>query len=514
MHRRTRHPIARLVAILLIVGLAPVGSQPAAGATDKPTLLGFASGPEWRHEMPIFTEQVGKTPAVYQLFLDVDRSWSDGAVVNQLNELEGFGLTPYLEIHTQNLGALSNGSLNARLVQMGSALANWLEKRPGRHILVAPLPEMNISDHPWSGNPAGYKDGYRRIRRAFLDEGLTPQKIRFVFAPNGVSNTRDGSGKLLLYEDYYPGDEIVDIIGFAKLNYGEPWRDYEVTFQRHIDQLRAQISLTKPILITQTGSIETGANGESRDTWLTEMFSLEAHDQVIGAVYFNRNKDYDWRVLINGQLDPAFRQGYLTWSMPNQASWIFDGRMDAWVRERETRFGNGFLDITGHNFEAAIDWLAAEGITLGCNPPLNTRFCPDDTVTRGQMAVFVSRALNLPSPVADHFADDRGQFYESAVNRLFEAGITQGCGANRYCGDAEITREQMAAFLARTLGLPTAAGDFFRDDDSSVFESAIDRVATARITLGCNPPTNDLYCPTELVTRGQMAAFLRRAFGS
>ena len=273
--------------------------------------------------------------------------------------------------------------------------------------------------------------------------------------------------------------------------------------------------MTKPILITQTGSIETGANGESRDTWLTAMFSrLEAHDQVIGAVYFNRNKDYDWRVLINGQLDPAFRQGYLTWSTPNQVSWIFDGRMDAWVRDRETRFGNGFLDIIGHNFEAAIDWLAAEGITLGCNPPLNTRFCPDDTVTRGQMAVFVSRALNLPAPAADHFDDDRGQFYESAVNRLYEAGITQGCGPNRYCGDAEITREQMSAFLARTLGLPTAAGDFFRDDDSSVFESAINRVATARITLGCNPPTNDLYCPTELVTRGQMAAFLRRAFGS
>ena len=94
---------------------------------------------------------------------------------------------------------------------------------------------MNISDHPWSGNPAGYKEGYRRIRQALLDEGLNPQQIRFLFAPNGVSNVG-------FYEDYYPGDAIVDILGFAKLNYGEPWRDYEVTFQRHIDQMRAQVS--------------------------------------------------------------------------------------------------------------------------------------------------------------------------------------------------------------------------------------------------------------------------------
>ena len=507
MHRLSRRRIAPLLLIAaLVLGSSSVTALPAHAQTDKPTLLGFVSGPEWRQDMPAFAREAGKRPAIYQLFFEVERDWTSGPVTEQLNELDGHGFTPYLEIQTKTLGALNSGAMDTKLAQMASVLADWLRQRPGRHLLIAPLPEMNISDHPWSGNPAGYKAGYRRIRQALLDEGLTPQQIRFLFAPNGVSNVG-------FYEDYYPGDAIVDILGFAKLNYGEPWRDYEVTFQRHIDQMRAQVSLTKPILITQTGSIRSGAAGESRDPWITAMFNgLKAHDQVIGAVYFNRAKDYDFRVLVNGQLDNVFSQGYRTWSPPSEVSWIFDGRMDAWVEEREARFGTGFLDVRGHNFEAAIEWLAAEDITKGCNPPLNTRFCPDNNVTRGQMATFLTRALNLPAASRDYFADDRGQFYEDAVNRLYEAGITEGCGPNRYCGDAEISREQMAAFLARALGLPSSGRDFFLDDGSSIFQSAINRVAAARITLGCNPPTNDRYCPGELVTRGQMAAFIRRSF--
>ena len=173
----------------------------------------------------------------------------------------------------------------------------------------------------------------------------------------------------------------------------------------------------------------------------------------------------------------------------------------------------GFNDIDGHLFENAINWLAFEEITVGCNPPSNTNFCPDDRVTRGEMAVFISRALHLPAPAADHFSDDAGKFYEGASNRLFEAGITQGCGANRYCGDRSLPREEMAAFLARTLSLPVASTDYFVDDSTSQFQGAINKIAAAGITLGCNPPANDRFCPRDLVTRGQMAAFFKRAWG-
>jgi hypothetical protein len=73
----------------------------------------------------------------------------------------------------------------------------------------------------------------------------------------------------------------------------------------------------------------------------------------------------------------------------------------------------------------------------------------------------------------------------------------------------------MAAFLVRAFGFTEGGGaDLFDDDDGLIFETAIDRLGTAGVTQGCNPPDNNLYCPDDFVTRGQMAAFLRRAFES
>jgi hypothetical protein len=54
---------------------------------------------------------------------------------------------------------------------------------------------------------------------------------------------------------------------------------------------------------------------------------------------------------------------------------------------------NPFVDTVGNTFQADIQALAAAGITRGCNPPVNDRFCPEDDVTRGQMAAFLNRGL-------------------------------------------------------------------------------------------------------------------------
>jgi hypothetical protein len=133
------------------------------------------------------------------------------------------------------------------------------------------------------------------------------------------------------------------------------------------------------------------------------------------------------------------------------------------------------------------------------------------------MAAFLVRAKGLAAIGGDFFVDDEGNVFETAINRLRTAGITQGCNPplnNRYCPNAYVTRGQMAAFLVRAFNYSTTgAGNFFIDDDGSVFESAIDRLRAAGVTQGCNPPLNNRYCPDDYVTRGQMAAFLKRALG-
>ena len=132
------------------------------------------------------------------------------------------------------------------------------------------------------------------------------------------------------------------------------------------------------------------------------------------------------------------------------------------------------------------------------------------------MAAFLVRALNLTDPGTKDFVDDDTSAFEADIERLAAAGITQGCNPpdnDQFCPDDPVTREQMAAFLVRALGLTDVGTIDFVDDDFSIFETDIEKLATAGITLGCNPPTNDQFCPTNIVTREQMAAFLHRALG-
>jgi len=174
-----------------------------------------------------------------------------------------------------------------------------------------------------------------------------------------------------------------------------------------------------------------------------------------------------------------------------------------------------FCDDTGSPFLEDIEWLAAVGITKGCNAQ-GDRFCPDDPVTRAQMAALVHRALpDLSRGPTMNFTDDDGSMFEADIEWLAATGVTKGCNppANtEFCPNDPVTRAQMAAFLTRALGLEDATGaNPFIDDDGSIFEADIARLAAAGITRGCNPPANDRFCPTTVVTRAQMAAFLRRA---
>jgi hypothetical protein len=175
--------------------------------------------------------------------------------------------------------------------------------------------------------------------------------------------------------------------------------------------------------------------------------------------------------------------------------------------------GGTFTDDDGSVHEGGIEAIAAAGITVGCNPPFNDEFCPDRDISRAEMATMISRALDLDATSTDHFDDDDGHTLEGGINRVAEAGITEGCDpdAREFCPDRTLTRAEAATFIARALGLPSSDEDHFTDDDGHILEGGINRIADAGITEGCNPPANDEFCPDSNVTRGQMAAFMVRA---
>ena len=164
------------------------------------------------------------------------------------------------------------------------------------------------------------------------------------------------------------------------------------------------------------------------------------------------------------------------------------------------------VDARFSPFESYIEWVFDAGITSGCS---SERYCPDASVTREQMASFLARALHLSGPAPDAFTDDETSVHEVNINLVAREGIASGCGVNLFCPSGLVKRDQMASFLSRALDLSGPAPNAFTDDNGNLHEVNINLVAREGIATGCGG-TN--YCPASSVTRGQMAAFLYRAF--
>ncbi len=132
--------------------------------------------------------------------------------------------------------------------------------------------------------------------------------------------------------------------------------------------------------------------------------------------------------------------------------------------------GTRFLDVPANAFAAAfIEQLAADGITGGCG---GGNYCPNNLVTRAQMAVFLLRAANgagfVPPPATGVFSDvPPGSFAANFIEQLAADGITGGCGGGNFCPGAPVTRAQMAVFLVRTFDIVFLPGSLTTAFDSN-----------------------------------------------
>lgn len=170
-----------------------------------------------------------------------------------------------------------------------------------------------------------------------------------------------------------------------------------------------------------------------------------------------------------------------------------------------------FRDDDESIHQTAIEALVAAGITDGCAPD-DDRFCPGDPVTRAQMASLLARALGLPPVAGSTFLDTGGSPHAGAIESLVARGITAGCDSARdlFCPTDPVTRGQMASFLTRAMGWDPVEPATFIDVSDSVHAGAIERLVAEGVASGCESGVR--YCPDDEVTRAQMASFLVRAF--
>jgi S-layer homology domain len=190
-----------------------------------------------------------------------------------------------------------------------------------------------------------------------------------------------------------------------------------------------------------------------------------------------------------------------------------------------------FADVSpGDSFFDAIDLLFDAGVTVGCvqgNSPQTRKFCPKDNLTRAQTATVIVRAVTgelTPSLYnhAQYFQDEPStDQYFPYVQKLTDPDITIGCSQNprRFCPGEAVPRWQMAVFMVRARLALYGAGfssfdvPYFGDSPVDVTGGSfpfIQRAYEEKVTAGCSQSPL-LFCPDELVTREQMAAFVMRA---
>ncbi len=170
-------------------------------------------------------------------------------------------------------------------------------------------------------------------------------------------------------------------------------------------------------------------------------------------------------------------------------------------------------------FNFFVDKLVANGITAGCG---GGNYCPTATVTRAQMAVFLLRGnLGLcytPPPATGTVFTDvpLGSFAAAYIEALSALGVTGGCGGGNYCPSDAVTRAQMAVFLLRTQGGPTYTPP---PCTTATFtdvpcSSGFSKWIYELVRRNITAGCGGgNYCPNDPVTRGQMAVFVSTTFG-
>ncbi|MCR8898990.1 glycosyl hydrolase [Gordonia sp. GONU] len=256
----------------------------------------------------------GAKPEVVHLFSAIDDSLPAGT----LDSVRGIGSTPLLSLEPwrpreglnqpeYSLATIAAGQHDAALSRWAVQLAAW-----SHPLLLRFAQEMNGTWYPWSiglhGNTAkDYRAAWSRMHS--IIRAQAPQ-VRFVWAPNAITEgTRD-------FADCYPGDSVVDYLGLDGYNWGRSpghqWQSADKLFSSSLEEL-SRLGPGRPILITEVGCAE-GDDPDQKAQWISEFFRIiESHPDVAGFLWFQMDKERDWRFNSTPASTRSFRDELAQW---------------------------------------------------------------------------------------------------------------------------------------------------------------------------------------------------------
>jgi beta-mannanase len=185
---------------------------------------------------------------------------------------------------------IAAGDFDPYLVGWADALARW-----GGPVMIRYAQEMNIAQYPWSDRANGNADGdyaaaWRHIHDLFDAAGA--RNVQWVWSPNVPNSSSEPLAAA------FPGLESIDYVALDGYNWGttESWSSWTppcALFGNGLAQVR-DLAPGMPVLIAETGSVEDGG---SKATWNRDLIDyLARQPDVAGVVFFNQNKEHDWRV--------------------------------------------------------------------------------------------------------------------------------------------------------------------------------------------------------------------------
>ncbi len=291
--------ITLMTACASLEGVAPTIEVEPVALAEHVAFGAFTYGGVWQGMEPVVSleTELGRPLDVVHWFMNWDHAYDPRMAA----AVAAGGRTPLISWQPmrQDVGDIAAGVHD-------DVMRSWARgvrtAAPGL-VYLRPFPEMNGDWVPWNGDPDAFRAAWRRMTAVFEEEGA--DNVRWVWSPNVTDGPRTEANRM---ENYYPGDDQVDVLGLSGYNWGETrpyigWRSFEDVFASGYARITALGP--QPLWLTELASSDEGGD---KSAWVREMFASTAFPRIATLVWFDEHKEADWRLRSAPEVVQAFQE--------------------------------------------------------------------------------------------------------------------------------------------------------------------------------------------------------------
>ena len=265
----------------------------------------------------------GKKISLAGTFIEIEVTTPWYNIPQQLNMMWDNGMIPFINMPTNATAAeVASGRLDAEITAWATAYKDYA-LNGNRVAYIAPLEEMDGDWIPYGMDPTNFKLAFKRIQDKFNEVGVPRDSVYWVFSATGYNHPNGAR-----FEDYFPGYDRVDAVGFSALNFGycpmprNQWPKWissaEVLMGEYIQRMKV-MAPGKPIFIAQFATSSDAAQGvlspEAKNSFLVDTYNyLSRTPEIKGILYFNYDIAYecDWAIYKTWGTNQRQLSGYVS----------------------------------------------------------------------------------------------------------------------------------------------------------------------------------------------------------